>query len=83
MCVAELVDEAHPERICESLVISQTNNSEGNMLGTRKVVPDSQLWDFYVQSCCVYNKHLHHHFKFPLKHFHCLLTDLLSSLTNW
>ncbi|KAI5102504.1 1-phosphatidylinositol 4,5-bisphosphate phosphodiesterase beta-4 [Silurus meridionalis] len=33
---AELVDEAHPERICGSLVINQTNNSEGNMLGARK-----------------------------------------------
>lgn len=38
MCVAELVDEAHPERICGNLVINQTNNSEGNMLGARKVV---------------------------------------------
>lgn len=38
MCVAELVDEAHPERICENPVISQTNNSEGNMLVARKVV---------------------------------------------
>lgn len=36
--VGELVDEAHPERISGNLVISQTNNSEGNMLGARKVV---------------------------------------------
>ncbi|TSM77318.1 1-phosphatidylinositol 4,5-bisphosphate phosphodiesterase beta-4 [Bagarius yarrelli] len=33
---AELVDEAHPERICGNAVVSQTNNSEGNMLGARK-----------------------------------------------
>ncbi|XP_053365584.1 1-phosphatidylinositol 4,5-bisphosphate phosphodiesterase beta-4 isoform X5 [Clarias gariepinus] len=33
---AEPVDEAHPERICGNLVISQTNNSEGNMLAAKK-----------------------------------------------
>ncbi|XP_072545362.1 1-phosphatidylinositol 4,5-bisphosphate phosphodiesterase beta-4 isoform X2 [Salminus brasiliensis] len=34
---SDLVDEAHPERICGSLVIGQTNNSEENVLAARKV----------------------------------------------
>lgn len=33
---AELVDEAHPERISGNLVIGQTNNNEGNAPGAKK-----------------------------------------------
>ncbi|XP_066524106.1 1-phosphatidylinositol 4,5-bisphosphate phosphodiesterase beta-4 isoform X2 [Hoplias malabaricus] len=37
---AEQVDEAHPERICDSLAIGQMSNSEGNVLGARKGYKD-------------------------------------------
>ncbi|XP_017546431.1 1-phosphatidylinositol 4,5-bisphosphate phosphodiesterase beta-4 isoform X1 [Pygocentrus nattereri] len=47
---AELVDEAHPERICGSLVIGQTTNSEGSVLGATKGNDDVAVLDALAQT---------------------------------
>uniref|UniRef100_A0AAR2II48 Phosphoinositide phospholipase C n=1 Tax=Pygocentrus nattereri TaxID=42514 RepID=A0AAR2II48_PYGNA len=41
---AELVDEAHPERICGSLVIGQTTNSEGSVVADEQALIQSYTY---------------------------------------